>query len=92
VSDHETLANHLADLLYGIAPDVMEDLVHTIEDGHLDLGSITSDNLLSVLIDVLEIVGGVAAREAVRQNAPALRAAFARALGGPSVNVPGAST
>lgn len=80
MSDHETVVDHLAHVLLGVAPDLLEDILHALEELHLDLASLTPDDVHTMVTHLLDVAVGAAAKEIVKQNGPALRAAITRAL------------
>jgi hypothetical protein len=77
---HGEIVDHLADILVGLTPDFIEHLLDALGTGHLDLESVSVDDILHVAMEGLALAAGTGAQQYIRNNRAEVRAAITRAL------------
>jgi hypothetical protein len=78
--DHSNLVDQLAQVLIGVAPDVLESVLDALNDGDIDLSGLGRDDLVNIVGAAVATAAGAASRQYLKQNPNELGAAIGRGL------------
>jgi hypothetical protein len=78
--DHSDLVEQLAQVLIGVAPDVLESVLDALNDGDIDLSGLGRDDVVNIVGAAVAAAAGAASKQYLQRNPNELGAAIGRAL------------
>jgi hypothetical protein len=78
--DQGNVVDLLAEVLIGVAPDVLESVLDAIRDGDVDFSGLDGEDFVRIVGTAVATVAGAASKQYLKQNPNELGAAIGRAL------------
>jgi hypothetical protein len=78
--DHANVVDQLAEVLIGVAPDVLQSVLDALNDGDIDLSGLGREDVVKIVGTAVTAAAGTASRQYLKQNPIELVAAIGRAL------------
>lgn len=78
--DHGTVVDQLAQVLIGVAPDVLQSVLDAVNNGDVDLSGLGRDEVIDIVGAAVAAATGVASKQYLERNPNGLGAAIGRGL------------